>query len=173
MPKAIEVKPENVFAKNELKFKPIAVNAYDKSIDEEKKIFSKDDFSAIYHDMCLIREFETVLNKIKTEGKYKEVSYNHAGPAHLSIGQEPSAVGQAFALKVEDHIYGSHRSHGEILAKGLSAIRELDDDTLMKIMKGYFDGLTLRAVEKDHKGTVKELAVKYLVYGAYAEIFAK
>jgi hypothetical protein len=28
----------------------------------------------------------------------------------------------------------------EILAKGLSAIRELDDDTLMKIMKGYFDG---------------------------------
>jgi 2-oxoisovalerate dehydrogenase E1 component len=173
MPKAIEVRPENVFAKNELKFKPIPVNAYDKSIDEEKKLFSKDDLTAIYHDMCLIREFETILNRIKTEGKYKETTYNHAGPAHLSIGQEPSAVGQAFALKVEDHIYGSHRSHGEILAKGLSAIRELDEDTLMKIMKSYFDGLTLKAVEKDHKGTVKELAVKYLVYGAYAEIFAK
>ena len=27
----------------------------------------------------------------------------------------------AFSLAPEDHIFGSHRSHGEILAKGLSA----------------------------------------------------
>ncbi len=173
MPKSIDIKPASVFAKSEIKFTPIPVNSYDKSIEEEKKNFSKEDFMAIYHDMCLIREFETSLNKIKTEGTYKELSYNHAGPAHLSIGQEASAVGQAFALNVQDHIYGSHRSHGEILAKGLSAIRELDDNSLMKIMKSYFDGLILKAVEGDHSGTVKELAVKYLVYGAYAEIFAK
>jgi hypothetical protein len=44
MPKVIEVRPENVFAKSELKFKSIPVNAYDKSIDEEKKLFSKEDF---------------------------------------------------------------------------------------------------------------------------------
>jgi 2-oxoisovalerate dehydrogenase E1 component len=33
-------------------------------------------------------------------------------------------VGQAFHLTPDDHIFGSHRSHGEILAKGLSAIAQ-------------------------------------------------
>jgi 2-oxoisovalerate dehydrogenase E1 component len=33
--------------------------------------------------------------------------------------------------------------------------------------------MTLKAVEKNHKGSVNELAMKFLVYGAYAEIFAK
>ena len=69
------------------------------------------------------------------------IEYNHRGPAHLSIGQEASAVGQAFLLDVDDHIFGSHRSHGEILAKGLSAIEKLDDDTLLlALMQGYMDG---------------------------------
>ena len=56
--------------------------------------------------------------------------YNHPGPAHLSIGQEAAAVGMAYTLEVDDYIFGSHRSHGEILAKGLSAIHRLDEDTL-------------------------------------------
>ena len=71
--------------------------------------------------MCAIREFETILNEIKIKGAYKGVTYNHAGPAHLSIGQEAAAVGMAFLLTPEDMIFGSHRSHGEILAKGLRA----------------------------------------------------
>ena len=76
--------------------------------------------------MCAIREFETILNEIKTKGAYKGVAYNHAGPAHLSIGQEAAAVGMAFSLSPEDFIFGSHRSHGEILAKGFSTIRQLE-----------------------------------------------
>ena len=76
----------------------------------------------IYHDMVVIREFETMLNLIKTRGEYNEIPYNHPGPAHLSIGQEAAAVGMAFTLDADDFIFGSHRSHGEILAKGLSAI---------------------------------------------------
>ena len=35
-------------------------------------------------------------------------------------------MGMAFCLGPEDHIFGSHRSHGEILAKGFSAIRKLE-----------------------------------------------
>ncbi|MBL8993532.1 MAG: dehydrogenase, partial [Spirochaetia bacterium] len=93
--------------------------------------------------------------------------------AHLSIGQEAAAVGQAFSLTVDDHILGSHRSHSEILAKGLSAIRQLDDVALTKIMESFLGGDILRVVEKGHKGSVKELAKKFLVYGAYAEIFAR
>jgi 2-oxoisovalerate dehydrogenase E1 component len=89
------------------------------------------------------------------------------------MGQEAAAVGQAFVLDVEDHIFGSHRSHSEILAKGLSAIRQLDDERLLELMKNFFDGATLAAVEKDFDGDVKTLARRFLVYGAYAEIFAR
>ena len=35
-------------------------------------------------------------------------------PAHLSMGQEAAAVGQALTLDKDDLIFGSHRSHGEI-----------------------------------------------------------
>ncbi len=173
MPKSQLVDPKKVFAKGKIKFKDIPLNTYSKTIAQEKKIFSKADFLSIYHDMCIIREFETSIDRIKKEKQYKGFEYNHAGPAHLSIGQEASAVGQAYSLTIDDHIYGSHRSHGEILAKGLSAIRQLEDDELMKIMKGHFDGATLKVVEKGHKGTVKELATKFLVYGTYAEMFAR
>ncbi|MDP3012500.1 MAG: thiamine pyrophosphate-dependent enzyme, partial [Candidatus Hydromicrobium sp.] len=173
MPKSIEIIPEVVFAKDKIEFKPIEVNAYNKSIDEEKKLFSKDDFKAIYHDMCVLREFETILDKIKKEGAYREIEYNHKGPAHLSIGQESAAVGQAFTLDICDHIYGSHRSHSEVLAKGLSAIRKLSDDSLMEIMKSYMDGSILEVVEKNHQGGCKELARKFLIYGTYAENFAR
>ncbi|MBI5009964.1 MAG: dehydrogenase, partial [Bacteroidia bacterium] len=90
-----------------------------------------------------------------------------------SIGQEASAVGMAYNLEIDDYIFGSHRSHGEILAKGLSAIHRLDDDALYNIMKNYFGGSALKVVEKGFTGTTKELAKNFLLYGALAEIFAR
>src|SRR5436190_261066 len=135
MPKSINIEPERVFASEVLKFAEIPVNAYARTIAEEARNYSAQEFVNIWQDMCAIREFETSLNEIKTKGAYKSVTYNHAGPAHLSIGQEAAAVGMAFCLGPEDHIFGSHRSHGEILAKGFSAIRKLTDDELMRIME--------------------------------------
>ena len=108
------------------------VNQYNKSIEDEKGNFTKEDFLRIYHDMVVIREFETMLNLIKTTNEYNGVPYKHPGPAHLSIGQEASAVGMAYNLEVDDYIFGSHRSHGEILAKGLSAIHRIDEDSLIQ-----------------------------------------
>jgi len=173
MTKALEIYPEKLFAKGQIDFTPIPVNAYSKSLAEEKKLYSKDDFVTIYHDMMVLRTFETIINEIKLKGEYQGVKYNHAGPAHLSLGQECGAVGQAYALDVNDHIFGSHRSHSEILAKGLSAIRKLDDAVLDKIMRDFFGGATLKVVEKNFKGSVKDLARHFLIYGAYAEIFAR
>jgi len=40
-------------------------------------------------------------------------------------------------------------------------------------MKNFFDGRILGIVEKGHKGDVKSLALKFLVYGTLAEIFAR
>ena len=173
MPKRQFIDPEKIRKPRTLSIDPIPVNAYDKSLEEEKVNFAKDDFLRIFRDMVIIREFETMLNLIKTTGEYHGISYNHPGPAHLSIGQEASAVGMAYLLDQDDYIFGSHRSHGEILAKGLSAIQKLGDDDLMDIMKTYFDGRILGIVEKGHKGDVKSLAIRFLVYGTLAEIFAK
>ncbi|MDD3788159.1 MAG: thiamine pyrophosphate-dependent enzyme, partial [Petrimonas sp.] len=142
-------------------------------VKEERENFTDDELKAIYHDMALIREFETMLNLIKTKGEYNGVMYNHPGPAHLSIGQESAAVGMAWTLTVDDFIFGSHRSHGEILAKGMSAIHKLSDEELMKIMQEFFDGSVLKIVQKDFNGTTKELARRFLVYGTLAEIFAR
>jgi 2-oxoisovalerate dehydrogenase E1 component len=173
MPKSIVIEPDRVFARETIRFSDIPVNAYDKTVQEELAEHSPAELLNIWQDMCGIREFESALQEIKTKGAYKGVTYNHAGPAHLSIGQEASAVGMAYTLTPDDHIFGSHRSHGEILAKGFSAIRQLDDERLLAIMRSYRDGALLRPVEEGHAGTVKSLAVRFFAYGAYSEIFAR
>ncbi len=173
MPKSIVIEPEKAFAPGAIHFTDIPVNAYHKTIDEELAIYSRDEFLEIWRQMCAIREFETILHQLKTTGAYKGTTYNHAGPAHLSIGQEAAAVGMAFSLTPDDHIFGSHRSHGEILAKAFSAIRQLSDDQLTAIMTGYRDGAVLRPVEGGHQGSIKELAARFFVYGAYSELFAR
>jgi len=173
MTKSLMIQPTAVRASGEVTFTPIPVNRYHRSLRDELERYSADVLVCLYRDMAIIRNFEVMLNEVKLRGKYKGLEYSHRGPAHLSIGQEAAAVGQAFLLGADDHIYGSHRSHGEILAKGLSAIEKLDDDALLEIMESYFDGRCLRVVERGACGSVKELAVDYLLYGALAEIFGR
>ena len=174
MTKSLVVTPEDWFKPGKITFKDIPVCQYKKTLAEEKKIYSEEDFKAIYHDMLVCHIFETVINEIKLQGKFEDVSYKHPGPAHLSLGQAATAVGAAFNLDMNDFTFGSHRSHSEILAKGLSAIRKLDDAKLQKIMEDFFGGATLKVVQEHCKcNTVKELAKYFLVYGAYAEIFAR
>jgi len=169
------VDPEKVRARGQLNFQPIPVNQYDKTVADELAAgnYQKEDLFRIFRDMAVIRSFESMLNDVKRNGNYKGVEYNHRGPAHLSIGQEAAAVGQCYLLGIEDHILGSHRSHGEILAKGLSAISKLGDDVLLNVMRNYFGGDALRVVEKDAKGSTKDLAMDFLVYGTLAEIFGR
>ena len=114
MTKALEIYPEKLFAKGQIDFTPIPVNAYSKSLAEEKKLFSKDDFVTIYHDMMVLRTFETIINEIKLKGEYQGVKYNHAGPAHLSLGQECAAVGQAYALDVNTFVKLLSGLHGAL-----------------------------------------------------------
>lgn len=174
MPKSVIVDPSKERKPGFLSFPEVPLNQYKTSVAQEVKKLGKANVVGMLEDMLLIREFEFMLNEIKTTGAYRAIPYDHPGPAHLSMGQEASAVGQAYYLGVDDHIFGSHRSHGEILAKGMSAIRKLDDDTLMGIMKGFMDGECLSIVEKHVKtGDVKTLARQFLVYGALAEIFAR
>src|SRR5579863_6009530 len=111
MPKSITIRPGDVRKSGHVKFSPIPVNRYSRTLKEETERFAPEDLVRIYRDMATIRAFETMLNDVKIKGNYQGIEYNHKGPAHLSIGQEASAVGQAYLLDIDDHIFGSHRSH--------------------------------------------------------------
>jgi 2-oxoisovalerate dehydrogenase E1 component len=98
MTKHLHIDPDQMRKPGFIEFNKIPVNQYKKTIAQEKKNFSKDDFLRIYRDMRYIREFETMLYTIKTTNAYNGIEYNNPGPAHLSMGQEASSVGQAYLL---------------------------------------------------------------------------
>ena len=174
MPKSLTIDPADARKRSVIRTPDIPVNAYVPDPSAEAQLYSRQQLVSVYHDMRLIREFETALDSFKKEGLYRGLPYNHAGPAHLSIGQEAAAVGQCLHLEPTDFILGSHRSHGEILAKGLAAIRRLDEDELLDIMENYMGGSALRVVETiDDFPDIRALANAWLIYGTYAEIFAR
>ncbi len=174
MPKSLTIDPAEERQSSVLRAPDIPVNAYIPDPVAEAALYSREQLICVYHDMRLIREFETALDGFKKAGVYRGVEYAHAGPAHLSIGQEAAAVGQCLSLEPGDFILGSHRSHGEILAKGLAAIRSLDEARLLAIMENAAGGAALRVVEALGDFTdVRALASAWLIYCAYAEIFAR
>jgi acetoin:2,6-dichlorophenolindophenol oxidoreductase subunit alpha len=61
--------------------------------------------------MCLMRAFEERVIELCHRKQL-------AGLVHVSIGQEGVAVGISAALRDDDYVYGTHRSHGHFLARG-------------------------------------------------------
>ena len=173
MPKSITIDPATVRRSSVLTAPSIPINAYVSYAKLEADEYGGESLQRMYRDMVYIREFETMLDLFKREGQYQGIIYNHKGPAHLSIGQEAVVVGQSYHLTPDDFIFGSHRSHGEILAKSFSAITQLSDSELQTIMESYMDGVILRVVEKLPHDSVKDLAIDYVLYGTLAEIFAR
>ena len=174
MPKNLIIDPNFIRAQGKIQFTDIPVNVYNKSIKDEKENFSKQDFVRIFNDIAMLREFESMINDIKIKNEYQGFKHSYPGPAHLSMGQEAAAVGQAYILDMDDMTFGSHRSHSEVLARGLASINKLPEDKLYQIMKDFMGGETLAPVEKLNKtGNVKDLAVDFLLYGFMSEIFAR
>lgn len=176
MPKTMFVNPDEVRALGKITFQDIPLNVYNKTVGQELEEgnFTKEDLVGIYHDMYVIRTFEEMLHSIKILGKYKEHSFTYTGPAHLSIGEEAYAVGEAYLLDKDDFIFGGHRGHHEIIAKAHSAIKKLSDEELLKIMEAYHGGVQYRVIREhfDIKD-VKHLARVFFLYGIMTEIFAK
>ncbi|MBB3931821.1 2-oxoisovalerate dehydrogenase E1 component [Kaistia hirudinis] len=173
MPKEIIVDPDLMRQKATLAFAEIPVNAYATPFAEERARRGDAALREILRHMLIIRAFESMLASFKATGSYAGISFNYKGPAHLSIGQEGAAVGAALALKPEDHIFGSHRSHGEFIAKGLSTIAQLDEPALNAIMAEHQDGGLLRSVQQHIGGEGKALAENFLLFGLLAEIFMR
>jgi 2-oxoisovalerate dehydrogenase E1 component len=172
MVKALAVDPTEVRKRKTIELGQIPVNAFSKSFNESLTDLGNEKIIFSFKTMLIIREFELMLEEIKKQGKYQEVAFKYAGPAHLSIGQEASAVGQALALDSADIILGSHRSHGETLAKGLFAIEKLSEQELKTKVNSIE---TKHIVEKfkSTKTSIKDQAIDIFLFGLVSEIFGK
>lgn len=173
MPKQILVDPQETRKSGALELTPIPIHAYSATIDQERNTRGDAALKETLRHMMVIREFETMLASFKGTGAYQGIDYLYKGPAHLSIGQEGAAVGAAMALKADDYILGSHRSHGEFIAKGLGAIGELDDAALSDILDTHENGKLRDTVAKHVGGTDKALGENVLLFGLLAEIFMR
>jgi TPP-dependent pyruvate/acetoin dehydrogenase alpha subunit len=69
-----------------------------------------------YRRMVRIREFELAAIDLFKRGQVK-------GTVHPYIGQEASGVGVCMALRPDDLIAGTHRSHGHNIAKGANTAK--------------------------------------------------
>jgi TPP-dependent pyruvate/acetoin dehydrogenase alpha subunit len=72
---------------------------------------SKSLHSRLYRQLYRIRRVEEEVARVYPTDKIKS-------PVHLSIGQESVAVGVCEALRADDVVFGSYRSHACYLAKG-------------------------------------------------------
>ncbi len=173
MTKSLIIDPSQVRAAGHIQFPDIPVNQYKFDLDTELDRYGKDGMVNMLHDMIVVRTFESMLDSIKKTGEWQGIAYNHKGPAHLGIGQESAYVGQASVLTPDDQVFGSHRSHGEILAKCYSAMRQIENGELENIMKTFLDGETLSFAEKIDYKDIKDLTENFILFGALAEIFAR
>ena len=173
MPKQLPIDPGQTYAAGKVRFADIQVHTYQSDLALESKRWGSEKLLRALHDMLMLREFESMLNSFKMTGSYRDIQYAYKGPAHLSVGQEAVAVGSAMALSPNDQIFGSHRSHGEILAKGLAAIAEMDDVNVESIIRGHDGGKLSNFVKNyigDEGGRPGEA---FLLAGMLAEVFMR
>ncbi len=174
MVKSLLVDPNRLRQRHTFELAPIAANLYATPLSAERARYGDARLVGVLRTMLLIREVETMLDSIKRTGEYHDIAYTYRGPAHLSVGQEAAAAGQALALTIADHTFGSHRSHGEIVARGMEAIGQSTEAELEDVMASYMSGEIAAVVER-HLPTsgVRAKAETFFLYGLIAEIFGR
>jgi 2-oxoisovalerate dehydrogenase E1 component len=155
------------------KFTPFEINCgkipayrYQGSLQSElkAKTLTPAEAVAILEDMLVIRELEEMIVKLRS-GAYEPIrEYNYRGPTHVSVGQEGTAAGACSALQLPDNITSTHRGHGESLAKGTVAIRQMTDEQLRKRVPN--------CKSSQHEDLL-EAALEEHVYRTICELFGK
>lgn len=176
MPKSQFYDPKELLQRGVLTFADIPLFSYDRTLKQELQEgrFSTQALKGIWRDMQWIREFENMLNSIRRTGEYGGIHHHYVGPAHLYIGEEAVAVGQAYHLTPDDWIFGNHRSHGETIAKGLRCIATMAEDTLRSIMEHTAGGKLYRVMREHLPGkNVREDALHFFLYGLICELFGR
>jgi pyruvate dehydrogenase E1 component alpha subunit len=78
----------------------------------------RDQLLEMYRRMSRIRQFEETTKELLLKGELY-------GAFHTSTGQEASIVGSCMALRDDDYMVGTHRSHGHPIGKGAKLDRLL------------------------------------------------
>jgi 2-oxoisovalerate dehydrogenase E1 component len=174
MPRELAIDPARRHRSGRLEFPEILIHAYATPVQAEVENLGAGTLRAMLRHMRIQRGFEEMLATFKAHGAWEGISHSYKGPAHLSIGQEAAATGAAHALVPDDHIFGSHRSHGEFLAKGLAAIHLLGGAEALRIMRGFRSGQAVTVAERAFRAeTDTALAEHALLFGLLAEIFMR
>jgi len=79
---------------------------------------TKENLLDMYRRMVAIRIFETSLPRYFEEGYI-------AGTGHVSMGEEAVAAGACSALDENDYIMSTHRAHGHVLARVITAVKSI------------------------------------------------
>ena len=155
------------------KFAPFEINcgkipAYryksDLKSELKAKTITPEEAVAILEDMLVIREHEEMIVKLRS-GAYDPIrEFNYRGPTHVSVGQEGTAAGACCALELADNITSTHRGHGESLAKGTVAVRQMSDDQLRKRVPNC---------KSTRREDLIEAALEEHLYRAICELFGK
>ena len=119
---------------------------------------------SLLEDMLMIRELEDMIVTVRS-GAYEPLAgFNYRGPTHVSIGQEGASVGACSALILKDHITSTHRGHGDSVARGCCAIREMTVERLrMRVPNSPATG----------RDELLEQALEDHIYRTIAELFGK
>ena len=173
MPKQLPIDPGQTYSADKVRFTDIPIHAYNGDLAAEIARWGKDGLRAALRHMLVVREFESMLHAFKSTGAYRGIEYVYKGPAHLSVGQEAAAVGSAMALGPADQIFGSHRSHGEIIAKGLAAVGAMTSGEVASIVESHSDGRLLELVTRHVGEAGGDPAEAFLLTGVLAEIFMR
>jgi 2-oxoisovalerate dehydrogenase E1 component len=118
----------------------------------------------LLEDMLMIREMEEMIVKLRSDAYEPLPKFNYRGPTHISVGQEAASVGACSALLLKDYITSTHRGHGDSLARGARAIRDMSVEQLRKRVS------RAKATSREE---LLEQALEEHVYRMLAELFGK
>ena len=139
MPKSIIIEPEKVFARGAIHLSDIQVNAYQRTGEQERATYSSEEFLAIWQDMCAIRQFETILNEIKTKGVLNAL-------ATLKTDRKTMIVDNASNENLRLSIRNS-KDHQFLPPEGVNVYDLLRHDTLV-LSKDAAKALELRCLDR-------------------------
>jgi 2-oxoisovalerate dehydrogenase E1 component len=130
---------------------------------EAEKI-TPEETKQLLEDMLIVREVEEMIVRLRS-GAYEPIrDFNYRGPTHVSVGQEGSSVGASSVLRAGDYITSTHRGHGDSIARGCSAIRQMDTENLRRRVPSA----NVESLEE-----LREAALAEHVYRTVAELFGK
>lgn len=144
----------------------IPAYAYTGSLRSElqSNSLNREEAIAILEDMLVIREFEEMIVKLRS-GAYEPIrNFDYRGPTHVSVGQEGTAAGACAALRLLDNITSTHRGHGESLAKGTVALRQMNAEQLHR---------RVPECKAAGRNDLLEAAMEEHVYRTICELFGK